>query len=91
MPTGPRGSAPVSPRDVTGRRSRELLREKAGREKDADTDVGAIRREAYAAAFEPAWKAGASWAFNVLREAGLDVDAMLSLDDDDQGDEDVVE
>jgi hypothetical protein len=73
---------------VTGRRSRELLRQKADHEKSADIDVSEIRREAYAAAFEPAWKAGAEWAFNVLREAGLDVDSVLALDDDDhQGDE----
>ena len=88
MPTGARGSHPVSPRDVTGSRTRELLKAKAAREKDAGTDIEAIRREAYDAAFEPAWKAGAEWAFNVMREAGVDVDSVLALDDDEhQGDE----
>lgn len=86
--TGSRYANQVSPRDITGRRTRELLREKADREKAADTDVAAIRREAYAAAFEPAFNAGAEWAFGILREAGMDVDAVLALDDDEhQGDD----
>ena len=88
MNTGQRWSGKVSPRDLTATRQRQLLKEHAAREAAADIDVGAIRREAYDAAFEPAWKAGAEWAFGVLREAGIDVDAVLDLDDDDhQGDD----
>ena len=84
--TGSRYANQVSPRDITGRRTRELLREKADREAAADIGIEAIRREAYAAAFEPAFQAGAEWAFGILREAGIDVDAVVALDDDDAGD-----
>lgn len=87
MNTGQRWSGKVSPRDLTATRQQQLLKEHAAREAAADIDVGAIRREAYAAAFEPAYVAGAQWAFNVLREAGIDVDAVLDLDGDEHQDD----
>jgi hypothetical protein len=88
MPTGARGSHPVSPRDITGRRSRDLLRQKADREKAASIDVSEIRRESFKsgfdAAWEPAYLAGWNALAEVLTEAGVDIDAVLSLDDDEQ-------
>jgi|SRR5271166_2734946 len=73
----------VSPRNITGRRYAE---HDAKRSVEA-VDLAEVRRQAYAAVFEPAWNAGAEWAFGVLREAGVDVDAVLALDDE-PGDED---
>lgn len=86
METGARGTQAISPRDITGRRARELLREKAAREKATD-NVEAIRREAFKsgfdAAWEPAYLAGWTALAEVLADAGVDVDAVLALDDDD--------
>jgi hypothetical protein len=84
MQTGNRWEGNANPRDLTRSRQQQLLREHEARKRAQDNpvDVAAIRKEAYAAAFEPAFQAGAEWAFGVLREAGVDVDAVLALDDE---------
>jgi len=91
MPTGPRGTSPVSPRDLTGSRARVLLKEKADREKSAEIDVAAIKRDAFRAGFDAAWEPAYLAGWNALAEtmanAGIDVDAVLDLDDEHQDDE----
>ena len=90
METGARGTQAVSPRDITGRRARELLNEKKAREKATD-NVEAIRRDSFKAGFDAAWEpayvAGWTALAEVLADAGVDVDAVLALDDEDAGDE----
>jgi hypothetical protein len=90
MQTGQRGTQRVSPRDVTGTRARELLRQKAERKKAADTDVEAVRQESFQRGFDAAWETAylAGWTAlaEILTDAGIDVDSVLGLDDD-QGDE----
>jgi hypothetical protein len=82
----------VSPRNITGRTYAQQHAEQAEREAAEHVDLAenrrALRKEIYAEAFE----AGAAWAFEQIRNAGVDVDAVLALDDeDDLGDEDVDE
>ena len=90
--TGQRGSHPVSPRDITGRRSRELLRQKAEREKAASEviDVSEIRRESYMAGHSAGWDAAIAWVIERMTEIGLDPD-ILALDDDEHQDDDAGE
>ena len=80
----------VSPRDITGRSARELF----SRSRPARTAASDIDRHrggpagGVAGRLRARVEAGAQWAFEVLREAGIDVDAVLDLDDDEhQGDE----
>jgi hypothetical protein len=85
--TGHRWSGAVNPRDLTGKRQREILAAKDKHEKAAAIGPAAIRaairKEVYAEAFEE----GAAWAFETMANAGIDVDAVLSLDDEDDGDQ----
>jgi hypothetical protein len=89
MPTGPRGSHPVSPRDVTGRRSRELLREKAAREAAASEviDLAAIKRRAFEDGHSAGWDAAISWVIEKMTDVGVDPDILVVADDDHQDDE----
>jgi hypothetical protein len=84
MQTGARGTQAVSPRDITGRRARELLNEKKAREKATD-NVEAIRRESFKsgfdAAYEAAFQAGWTALAEILTDAGVDVDGVLALDE----------
>jgi hypothetical protein len=89
MQTGTRGSQRPAPGNTTGMTFFRQQREQEARKRAEDNpvDVAEVRKEAYAAAWEPAFTAGAEWAFGVLRDAGVDVDAVLALaDDDDAGD-----
>jgi hypothetical protein len=89
MQTGQRGTQPVSPRDITGRRMRQLLREKAERDQAAGTPVDAIRRESFKSGFDAAWEpaflAGWNALAEILTDAGVGVDAVLALGADDAG------
>lgn len=90
MQTGIRNSQPVSPRDITGRRARDLLAEKRVREKATD-NVEVIQRESFRLGFESGFESGfnAGWAglAEILIEAGIDVDAGLALDAGDDSDD----
>jgi hypothetical protein len=75
MQTGQRGTQPVSPRDVTGTRARELLRQKAAREQVAD-NLAAVRRQAadegYDAGFEAGGQCFIDSLFSLYRAEGFD-------------------
>lgn len=89
--TGARFANPVSPRDITGRTARELLRQKQDREKAAgniDEIVSAARHAGWQAGFASGFDAGWAGLAEVLTDAGLDVDAVVALDDDDHQDDD---
>ena len=89
MQTGERWGGSAHPSDLTGARQRKLLAEKAEREKRAEiraqaaaVDVAAIRQESYLAGFEAGFTAGWDALATQLTEAGIDVAAVLDLDDD---------
>lgn len=64
-----------------------MLRAKAEREAAASIDIEAVKRAEYErgfnAAFGPAFDAGVDWLRDQLVQAGVDVDAVLALDDED--------
>jgi hypothetical protein len=84
--TGERGSGNSRPGDLTRVRQQQLLKTKAAREDAASIDLGEIRRAALREGIDVGWgrgwDAGFAAALQQLRDAGLDVDAVLALDDD---------
>jgi hypothetical protein len=86
MQTGTRWGGKANPRDLTKTRQLELLRQKADREQAASIDVQAVRQDARRAGYQQGFEEGAAWAFEQLANAGVDVDAVLALDE--PGDED---
>lgn len=83
MQTAQRGTAPVSPRDITGRRYRELQREKAAREAMADVDIDQLRAQAREAGWSEGWDAAIAWIIGRMDEAGLDPDILVADDESD--------
>jgi len=90
MPTGPRGSAPVSPRDLTGRKARDLLREKQAREAASNEviDLAAIKRRAFEDGRSAGWDAAIEWVITRMTEAGIDPDILAMAGDDEHQDDD---
>lgn len=86
MQTGERWSGKANPRDLTKTRQQHLLKAKAEREAAASIDIEAVKRAEYErgfnAAFGPAFDAGVDWLREQLTQAGVDVDAVLALDDE---------
>jgi hypothetical protein len=86
MQTGNRWDGNANPRDLTKTRQQQLLREHEARKRaqenpvDVEAICAQIRKEIYVEAFE----AGAAWAFEQLANAGIDVDAVLALADDER-------
>lgn len=83
-----RGARPASPGDLTAKISKanQTRADAAKRAKDGPLDADEIRRAALAegidAGFDRGWDAGYAAALQQFREAGLDVDAVLTLDED---------
>lgn len=85
-----RGARPASPGDLTARifrqnqKQTEAARKAEAAQQSADADE--IRRMALAegidAGFDRGWDAGYAAALQQFREAGLDVESILSLIDD---------
>jgi len=84
-----RGTRPSSPGNLTARIFNDNQRkaEAAKRAKDNPVDAEEIRRTALAegidAGFDRGWDAGYAAALQQFRDAGLDVDAVLALADED--------
>lgn len=90
--TGQRGSHRPHPGDTTGMTSYRKQRDQHARKRAEDNpDAAEIRAQAYAAGFDAAWEpaflAGWNALAELLTEAGIDVDAVLALDDDEPGDD----
>jgi len=84
-----------NPRDITGREYQRLHAEADARKAAASVDIETVKRAEYErgfdAAFGPAFDAGVDWLRDQLVQAGVDVDAVLALDDEDDdapGDDD---
>jgi len=88
---GDRNRRARNPRDLTGRKYVRLAAEQQEKQEAADLDVAEIRRQALAQGIDAGYDAGftAGWeaALQQLREVGLDVDAVMALDDDEPGED----
>ena len=87
--TGARGSRPVPPTDLTGKLHRQQVADKKARDEAAGISPDEIRRQALRegidAGFDAGYAAGWDALADFLRETGLDVDSILSLNDTDAG------
>jgi hypothetical protein len=81
-----RGSRPARPGDLAARTAEQQRREAAAVDRrKAETAGGAeIRKAAYLSGYDQGWVDGADFVLDKLRQAGLDVDTVLALDDDDE-------
>lgn len=82
----------VSPRNSTGRLYAEQHAEAKAVKAMASVDIETVKRaefqRGFDAAFGPAFDAGVSWLRQELENAGVDVDAVLALGEDEPGDAD---
>lgn len=63
----------------------QLLKAKSDRE-TANLNIAEVRKQAHRIGYDAGWIDGADFVLDKLREAGLDVDAVLALDADDAED-----
>lgn len=87
--TGQRGGQRPHPGNTTGMAFYRQQRDQdAKRKAEAQTvDLAEIRRQARMDGIRQGFENGADWAFGILRDAGVDVDAVLALDADEPGED----
>jgi flagellar biosynthesis/type III secretory pathway protein FliH len=82
-----RGARPASPGDLTARIFRQNQKQAEAARKAKATDVDEIRRMALAEGIDAGWDrgydAGYAAAVEDFKNAGIDTDAVLALDDED--------
>lgn len=81
MQTGNRWEGTSNPGDLTRKRQQQLLKAKAEREA-ANLNIAEVRKQAHRTGYDQGWIDGADFVLDKFRQAGLDVDSILTLDDE---------